>query len=277
MNKEELNIISAAIAERTGLAVRSSHSVEKSGPVLELMPVGINPIHAFSIVIQLGWKSVLAVFKPGSYAKDLLASMEQASNVNRKAFVMAADRLKEKGAQVTVRINDNASDLSEQAVWIQGWQQVVIQVKRSPIEVKAPDTYIEWGVNLLGLVMHLLPLEESESEEDLSAVGLPEGAKMRIEVNKYERSRINRAAALSAHGTSCKVCSFNFEENYGPEGKGFVHVHHVIPVSQIGENYLIDPVLDLIPVCPNCHAIIHLTNPPRTVDEVRNMLRCRKT
>jgi 5-methylcytosine-specific restriction protein A len=125
--------------------------------------------------------------------------------------------------------------------------------------------------------MNLLPLEEIGIEDDLSAAGLPEGAKMRIEVNKYERSRINRAAALSAHGTLCKVCSFNFEEKYGPEGKGFVHVHHIIPVSQIGENYLIDPVRDLMPVCPNCHAIIHQTNPPRSVDEVKNMLRRRKT
>jgi len=35
-------------------------------------------------------------------------------------------------------------------------------------------------------------------------------------------------------------------------------VHHIKPISEIGEDYLVDPVRDLVPVCPNCHRMLHI-------------------
>jgi len=35
-------------------------------------------------------------------------------------------------------------------------------------------------------------------------------------------------------------------------------VHHLVPISKIGKKYRVDPIKDLRPVCPNCHAVIHL-------------------
>jgi 5-methylcytosine-specific restriction protein A len=52
-----------------------------------------------------------------------------------------------------------------------------------------------------------------------------------------------------------------------------IHVHHIVPVSSIGEKYKVDPINDLIPVCPNCHAVFHLSDPPHTIDEVKAFLR----
>jgi len=64
-----------------------------------------------------------------------------------------------------------------------------------------------------------------------------------------------------------------FEEVYGEIGIGFIHVHHLVPISEIGTSYKIDPVKDLIPVCPNCHAMIHKRKPiPYTVDEIKEKL-----
>lgn len=84
-----------------------------------------------------------------------------------------------------------------------------------------------------------------------------EGIKKQVSVNKYERSSIARAKCIEAHGHSCKICNFNFEETYGELGKEFIHVHHITPIHSIGKNYKIDYVNDLIPVCPNCHAMLH--------------------
>ena len=53
------------------------------------------------------------------------------------------------------------------------------------------------------------------------------------------------------------ICGFDFEKTYGEIGKGFIHVHHIVPVSEIGESYRVDYEKDLIPVCPNCHAMLH--------------------
>ncbi|MDQ0254134.1 putative HNH restriction endonuclease [Evansella vedderi] len=124
--------------------------------------------------------------------------------------------------------------------------------------------------NLLGLILSLLPLEEVAIEE--GAAGLPEGALTRIEVNRYERSALNRQTCLIIHGYICKVCDFNFEQMYGTLGKEFIHVHHIVPVSELGTNYKINPTTDLVPICPNCHSMIHKKNPPYTVDELKSII-----
>jgi 5-methylcytosine-specific restriction enzyme A len=69
------------------------------------------------------------------------------------------------------------------------------------------------------------------------------------------------------------VCDFDFGAVYGEAAAGFIHVHHTKPLAMIGEQYEVDPIEDLRPVCPNCHAVIHLVNPPRSIEEVIDMLR----
>jgi 5-methylcytosine-specific restriction protein A len=49
----------------------------------------------------------------------------------------------------------------------------------------------------------------------------------------------------------------SFEKTYGPEFKDIIEVHHIVPLNQIGEAYAVDPINDLIPVCPNCHTALH--------------------
>ncbi len=68
------------------------------------------------------------------------------------------------------------------------------------------------------------------------------------------------------------ICSFDFEKIYGEVGKDVIHVHHLKPLSTIGEEYKVDPIDDLCPVCPNCHLIIHRRNPPYSIDEITIMI-----
>ena len=122
------------------------------------------------------------------------------------------------------------------------------------------------------MVVALLPVEEIEQLDAGRSEGLPEGAVQRVEVNRYERSRLNRALCISIHGACCKVCGIGLEERYGEIGRDFIHVHHIVPVSKLGPGYLIDPTKDLVPVCPNCHAMIHRRDPPYSVDELRQFI-----
>ncbi len=62
------------------------------------------------------------------------------------------------------------------------------------------------------------------------------------------------------------------EEVYGPLGVNVIHVHHIVPVSQMGSSYRLDPIKDLIPLCPNCHTIVHRENPPLNVLSLREIL-----
>ena len=108
-----------------------------------------------------------------------------------------------------------------------------------------------------------------------SAGDVPEGAKTRVAVNKYERDRRARQRCIQRHGAICKVCDLDFEKRYGEIGDGFIHVHHTKPLSQITDhdNYTINPFTDLVPVCPNCHAMLHKGEPePFTVEELQHRM-----
>jgi 5-methylcytosine-specific restriction protein A len=96
-----------------------------------------------------------------------------------------------------------------------------------------------------------------------------EGAKTKVFVNKYERNPQARRACLEHYGYNCQICNFNFEYVYGSIGKDCIHVHHIVPLSEINEkSYEVDPIKDLIPVCPNCHLILHKFNAP-SIDELK--------
>jgi hypothetical protein len=101
----------------------------------------------------------------------------------------------------------------------------------------------------------------------------PEGAVCRVTVNAYERSPTARRACLEHHGTTCSICEFDFGRVYGPVMDGFVHVHHLRELSNIGVEYNVDPIADLRPVCPNCHAVLHSRTPAFAIEEVAALIK----
>lgn len=101
----------------------------------------------------------------------------------------------------------------------------------------------------------------------------PEGAKQVITINAYERSAKARAACIAFHGTNCAVCGFNFGAVFGSLGEGFIHVHHVKPIASLRNEYQVDPIADMVPVCPNCHSMIHQTEPPLAVEQLQRHIK----
>lgn len=84
-----------------------------------------------------------------------------------------------------------------------------------------------------------------------------EGARLNVTQSRSERNPAARARCLEIHGPICHGCAFSFERKYGPLGAGFIHVHHLNPLKTIHSSYSVDAEHDLIPLCPNCHAMIH--------------------
>ncbi len=99
-----------------------------------------------------------------------------------------------------------------------------------------------------------------------------EGAVRTIKVNAYERNSAAREECVRHHGCSCTVCGIALADQYGEAAQGLIHVHHLRPLAARGARYRVDPIQDLRPVCPTCHAVIHVRNPPFTIDEVKQMM-----
>jgi 5-methylcytosine-specific restriction enzyme A len=100
-----------------------------------------------------------------------------------------------------------------------------------------------------------------------------EGAATQVTQTRYERNVFARNQCLTHYGYSCSVCDFNFEKFYGNLGYKFIHVHHLTQVATRKQEYKVDPIHDLRPVCPNCHAMLHKQNPPLTIEELKGMIK----
>jgi 5-methylcytosine-specific restriction protein A len=95
-----------------------------------------------------------------------------------------------------------------------------------------------------------------------------EGKSKTVTSKTYDRNPLARQACIEHYGYTCSVCGFNFEKVYGPLGENYIEVHHLRPVADIGEEYLIDPIKHLRPVCANCHRMLHKQRPPLSVEEL---------
>jgi 5-methylcytosine-specific restriction protein A len=161
-------------------------------------------------------------------------------------------------------------------------------LSRDKLQEKMPD--VQWSPQASGIT---IPAREAQilegmwkahleskgmvpsvaAEEVITPEQFWEGSVRTISVNAFERDPRARKACLDHHGYSCAICSFNFERRFGQLGRGFIHVHHLRPLAEIGEQYEVDPIKDLIPLCPNCHAMVHLQIPALTLKEVADAMR----
>ncbi|MBI5696009.1 MAG: HNH endonuclease [Nitrospirae bacterium] len=120
-----------------------------------------------------------------------------------------------------------------------------------------------------GVLRSFKDSKDNYDDEDLSGL---EGGKKSRHVNYYERRPELRKRAIEHHGTACKVCGCDFGLRYGKRGVGFIEVHHLIPVSKLGEETKIDPKVDMTVLCSNCHRMAHRDKDKvLTVDELKQI------
>jgi 5-methylcytosine-specific restriction protein A len=152
-----------------------------------------------------------------------------------------------------------------------------------------PYSGMRWGIQASGISLPPLIADAIEGlwarrtlgndpllpDEISSDESFPEGAQRTVLVNAYERNPQARAACIAYFGLRCAVCDILLEERYGDVAAGFIHVHHIVPLSKITRQYRVNPKRDLRPVCPNCHSIIHLAPAPFSIEEARRLVRRR--
>jgi 5-methylcytosine-specific restriction protein A len=272
--------LAEVVSTETGLGFVGSEGRTSEGVRwLELIPDGHPAGQTFAIRVEIGWRRIDVRFRLGSFASELMLSVRSADESGRRIFRTVLDACSNAGADVILNLNGATRSHKDDAIWNESWRSFGFAIGKGMLAINegndAADMHLieEWTTRVAAAVIALLPVEE-DVEESFDAHGLPEGAKMRIEVNRYERDRRNRAAALAIHGHRCMACGTDMAKRYGPVAEGLIEVHHIVPVSEVGPRYVIDPRSDLVPLCPSCHSVAHRRSPPYSVTELQNMLRC---
>ena len=98
-----------------------------------------------------------------------------------------------------------------------------------------------------------------------------EGAKKQFYTTRYERNPKLRKEAIRLHGTTCMACGFNFFNVYGERGRNYIEVHHIKPLNEYCKETDINPSVDLVVLCSNCHRMVH-----RKKDEILSVKQLKK-
>lgn len=120
-------------------------------------------------------------------------------------------------------------------------------------------------------------LEGCETENEPAIPVDFEGTQRSITHTIYERMPRLRKFCINHYTVKgrieCQVCGFDFASVYGSLGEGFIEIHHKTPLSKLYKPTEINPIEDLIPVCSNCHRMIHRHTEALTIEELTNTLK----
>jgi len=271
INYKELTRI---ISVETGLAFSCQHGVRNGEQWFELTPVEYSKSNTFIIRVIIGWRHIEVLFVPGSFSSELLNLMRISSMESKALFKNILNFCQDEGASVFLKVNNKTFDFKDEGLWKEEWINLTFVFRVGQLnlnddhENRVKNIITAWVSRMASAVLSLIPIEDDEYTNEKYS----DGASISVKVNRYERDPRNRAAALSIHGYTCKGCGLLMSDKYGDIATGFIEVHHIVPVSEGGNNYLIDPSRDLLPLCPNCHSIIHRKTPPLTLKELKDIL-----
>lgn len=167
--------------------------------------------------------------------------------------------------------------LGRQVGEILGWDPLPKFKIEVLVDFKKPDNEWQWTMKpeVAEAIGRLGWAEERESkipEEIDESDPIFEGAVKKIYVNAHERNSAARMMCIQHYGFKCTVCGVTLSDVYGEIAQGFIHVHHLRQLSEIDNEYQVNPIEDLRPVCPTCHAIIHLEKIPYSIESVQKLI-----
>ena len=257
----------------------SSYGMDNHGVWYEIGPkstakeyftIKIRFVNDFRLIMELN---------PDLYSKPFVEDIGCASAEKKNQFLAFARIFQDRKAKIQLQVNRQAASVDTFEDWPHHWDHLGLRISRSPVcegHIDHEHIILEWGLSMMAMILSLANIVPLEIPNEVPDSNQAEGKAKKVLVTKYERSPINRMLCLAAKGYNCSVCGMNFEKTYGDIGLNFIHVHHSVPVSQMGDNYVVNPEKELFPVCPNCHAMLHRCDPPLSIEELSAILLARK-
>lgn len=232
----------------------------------------LGELFEIKMLYRQGIRLIIDIY-PQKYAAGMLSDMQSAGKEKIGMFLKYIDLMRKNHAKVEMSVNQNLCSTIDEEIWKQTWKNLRLRINVIPEkeDEKEYETklFSSWADRTVGMMLTLLNIENMESVDKKHS----EGGRSQVLTNRYERNPVNRQLCLLANGYRCKICGFDFEEQYGKLGHNFIHVHHIEKVSSHDESYYINPEMDLIPVCPNCHAMLHRVDPPMSPETLIEIIK----
>ena len=94
---------------------------------------------------------------------------------------------------------------------------------------------------------------------------------LRKHLARERSARLVQKFKASLTSFACCVCGFDFLRVYGELGRGFIEAHHSKPLAELEPEETVS-TQDLVPVCSNCHRMLHRRYPTMSGQALRELL-----
>jgi len=275
---EECARIKNALEQAYDVPFEVNGSIQDGDPLFEIAPENDSQeLFRLSVTFKNATR-VIINFIPEKYSAPLIKDMSEAPQEKKRLFAQYAGILiKERFAQIDFVINGIKCNPCVFEDWPVEWRDFSCRITRSPVagddeEFKLADLTIDWGGIALGMFLSLMNVVPTTTDAPELVTGHTEGKSYQVVSTRYERSLLNRKFCIALKGYTCAICGFDFCSFYGDVGEGFIEVHHIEPVSLMDIEKTINPETDLIPVCSNCHSILHRRTPPYSPEDIISLI-----
>ena len=203
--------------------------------------------------------------KPEKYGAFFVNNIGKASLSQKEAFCAMWDNLT--NGMLSIKVNNEILTKERFLNYSEVWNEFELNLSVFPLEDSETEPkeiiVAEYVLSIYAMIFSLISFEIE---------GFSEGKEIKVISTKHERNTLNRQICLEAKGYKCSVCNILLEDIYGPIAKRFIEVHHSNPIADMDDNYVVKPIKELFPVCPNCHAMLHRKNPPYSIDELKELI-----
>lgn len=272
MDKKGLQAVLDNVAATTAIEMSAAADFKAKTQPIRIQMSGANDFDGFYLSAHRGPMSWILELSWGDFARELINLTASNLYSHFDLIAMELKRIEHKG--ISFETNLSAFKEFDSALTPPVFALKVFmtdgqdQYKISPeSEIKALTSLLSESVCLIDGI-----LRGFSAEVEPRILGDFEGERSWSECVKYERSSWNRQRCLDFYGFVCAACELSPEQKYGPEGRKIIHVHHRMPVSQMSGPGRLNPIKDLVPLCPNCHNFAHKRNPPIPIEEIKSIL-----
>jgi 5-methylcytosine-specific restriction protein A len=273
MNKEGLQRVLDAASARTGLPLLAEADFELANQPIQIRVQGLDSLESFHLKAERSPLTWIIELSFDTFANRLSREVVSLVVKNRVQVSQEIQEIELTGVTVESNIQllfeATLESLNSQTLFLRliaDRLQKSIDLSENN-EEQSLSLLIEGALRLIDSIFIL-----SMVSNDMDETGDSEGERKLSMCSKYERSPKNRIKCLNHYGSICQACGLDPEVKYGVVGVGIIHVHHLVPLSLMNGPTVVNPIRDLVPLCPNCHNFAHKRNPPFTIDEMRSIL-----
>ena len=184
------------------------------------------------------------------------AKAEEKVGTKKEDDLSAFDRLFEAIMAPTPAKEEPQAKLKEEKV---PNVSVANEIRKSTLETPVVPKTVEKVVEVDKVEPVVTPAVETVQKAENKDLSLDYKTRLKKECIEY-------------YGAICDICGFDFGYTYGEAYEECIEIHNIHGVEEeVTEDT--HPTQDLIPVCCNCHKVIHSQNPPISVERMRKIVK----